>query len=166
MRSVALLVLAACGGAPVAPPASQEVAVAAPSASTAPCPNGHVESGLCVNKVVAEAPPDRRIGVKQWHAWNRPAPMNPPDVALARQRFSEGLALYQAGDYSGALEKLEGAYAASVAPPILYNIGVCLEQLGRLDEAVDAFEAYLADAPSPRDDVRARIASLKEKIGR
>jgi len=92
--------------------------------------------------------------------------MNPPDVTLARQRFAEGLSLYQQGDYTGAREKLEGAYAASAAPPVLYNIGACLEQLGRLDEAVDAFEAYLADAPSPRDDVRARIASLREKIGR
>lgn len=176
---MALVLLVACGGAPVSAP-SQDVAIAsAPSASAAPCPEGtRREGALCVGKVdrldatcatgqtfvagrgcVVDA---RRAG----GAWARPTPLSPPDVALARRRFQRGVELYAAGDYEAALAELDGAYAASAAPAVLYNIGSCLERLGRLDEAIDAFEAYLAEAPSPRDEVRGRIDELRRKLGR
>lgn len=54
---------------------------------------------------------------------------------------------YQAGDYSAALEtwqQLEGADA-------LYNRGNALVRLGRLDEALQAYETLLRDDPGHQD---------------
>jgi Ca-activated chloride channel family protein len=54
---------------------------------------------------------------------------------------------YQAGDYSAALEtwqQLEGADA-------LYNRGNALARLGRLDEALQAYETLLRDDPGHQD---------------
>lgn len=171
----------ACGGAPTNGPATQDVAIdrAPPAASSDAgdaCPEGaHRESGICVTAATVTCPVGSKLvsgrcvvmRARTPGKWQAPAPLDPPDVSLARQRFSQGISLYQAGHYAEALAALEGAYAASPAPPVLYNIGVCLEQLGRLEEAVDAFDRFLDATPQSArtDETRTRIDRIRKMLG-
>ncbi len=64
----------------------------------------------------------------------------------ARKAFKEGVTAFQAGDFSAALAKFREADAAAHAPAITYNIARTLEQLARPQEALLAYERYLAEA--------------------
>lgn len=64
----------------------------------------------------------------------------------ARQLFKEGVKAFQSGDFATALVKFQRADAAGHAPAITYNIARTLEQLGRPEEAMLAYERYLAEA--------------------
>ena len=174
---------AACGGASAGGPATQEIAVdrSAPARPDGgdPCPAGaHRDGELCVTSVVptcasgtklvpgrgcvADRP--RTTGMR----WQAPTPLQPPDVAIARARFARGIGLYDSADYNGALSELEGAYAASPVTPVLFNIGACLEKLGRGEEAIDVYERFIeATPPGPRvDDARGRIDRIRKMLGR
>lgn len=64
----------------------------------------------------------------------------------ARKAFKEGVTAFQAGDFATALAKFQKADAAAHAPAITYNIARTLEQLGRPQDAIFAYERYLAEA--------------------
>jgi hypothetical protein len=91
------------------------------------------------------------------------------DKAKAKSLLSEGSAIYKKGDYAGALEKFEAAYAAYPSPKLWFNIGQVSRDLGRPVEALDAFEKFLALAPdaSPDtlEDARSSVAELQKKLG-
>src|SRR5206468_7323218 len=82
----------------------------------------------------------------------------------------EGNALYKKGDYTGALEKFQDAYATVPSPKLLFNIGQAERDLGRTVDAIQAFEKFLADAPdaSPKTiaEARGEVADLQKKVGR
>ena len=97
-----------------------------------------------------------------------PAPdtvrVNTPDNR-ARAIFNDGNALLSSGDHEGALAKFEEGLR--VHPRSLSNQlgrGLALEQLGRQDEAVAAFErtAEMAEAQGNTD----YAASARERLGR
>ena len=69
------------------------------------------------------------------------------DKAKAKGLLSEGSAIYKKGDYAGALEKFEAAYAAYRSPKLWFNIGQANRDLGRPVEALDAFEKFLSLTP-------------------
>jgi hypothetical protein len=89
--------------------------------------------------------------------------------AKAQTLLTDGSALYERGDYAGALEKFNAAYAAYPSPKLMFNIGQADRDLSRPVEALDAFEKFLAGAPeaSPetRADARKSVAELQEKLG-
>ena len=58
--------------------------------------------------------------------------------------LTEGSALYEKGDYAGALEKFNAAYAAYPSPKLMFNIGQADRDLSRPVEALEAFEKFLA----------------------
>jgi hypothetical protein len=62
----------------------------------------------------------------------------------ARIHFHAGTDYFERGDYENALRELEIAHQMSGRPALLYNIGACLERMGRLVEAADRLEAYVA----------------------
>lgn len=66
----------------------------------------------------------------------------------ARALFSAAVAAYDAGRYEDALDSFERAYARSGRAELLFNVGQCLDRLRRDEEAVDAFERYLAALPN------------------
>src|SRR5512140_3382498 len=74
------------------------------------------------------------------------------DKAKARGLLSEGSAIYKKGDYAGALEKFEAAYAAYPSPKLWFNIGQVNRDLGRPVESLEAFEKFLAFAPDASPD--------------
>jgi Flp pilus assembly protein TadD len=67
----------------------------------------------------------------------------------AREHFQRAVALYDAGQYAGALLEFREAYRCRPAPPLRWNIAVCLVRLGRVDEARGELQAYLRDTADP-----------------
>jgi tetratricopeptide (TPR) repeat protein len=83
--------------------------------------------------------------------------------ALARAHFITGKSYFAQDRYADALKEFEEAYRLSKRPGFLYNIGVCHEHLGHINEAIDAFERYLVESPeaSERAEVKQRIDRLR-----
>jgi tetratricopeptide (TPR) repeat protein len=73
---------------------------------------------------------------------------------------------FQKGHIEEALNQFAEAYRVSGRPAFHYNIGICLERLGRTEEAIAAFQRYLAEQPHPSDarSVRERIEALRAKL--
>src|SRR5690606_24113326 len=61
-----------------------------------------------------------------------------------RQRFDRGLALYEAGDYLGALAEFQRAHELTRHPLVLYNVALVHAKLGNALAAVEAIEALRA----------------------
>ena len=99
------------------------------------------------------------------------SPMNagPEAKAKAKVMLTEGSALYQSGDYAGALEKFKEARATYASPKIWFNIGHANRDLGRFDDAMAAFEKFLMGArdasPEAIADARKAVDELKPKLG-
>jgi tetratricopeptide (TPR) repeat protein len=84
----------------------------------------------------------------------------------ARNLFQAGRVAFSDGRYDDAMGYFRRAYELSGRPELLYNVGTTADRLRRTDEAVEAFETFLAEVPeSPnRREVESRIAILKQDI--
>ncbi|MBW2735512.1 MAG: tetratricopeptide repeat protein [Deltaproteobacteria bacterium] len=92
------------------------------------------------------------------------APIADP-AAKAETLYLEGAALYRARHYQQAVRVFEGAYRVYPEPNLLYNMGRCYEALGRLKDAIERYERFLADnrsAPEGKKKARAKIAMLSQ----
>jgi len=67
----------------------------------------------------------------------------------------QGLELYEAGDYAGAVEQFLHAQELVPAPSNVFNLSRCYEQLGDVPRAMELLEQYVAD-PSLEPERRAR----------
>jgi hypothetical protein len=88
------------------------------------------------------------------------------DLDGAHRHFTDGRRLYQEARYEEALREMEVAYAAALLPEIEYDIGLCLEKLGRHAAAADTLEHYLADAPSDPQSAEIRLLVRALRAGR
>jgi len=88
----------------------------------------------------------------------------------SRQRDAEARLLFRAGRsafederYTEALEHFRGAYRLSGRAELLYNVGESADRAGLIDDAVTAFEAFLAADPEAtrRREVEARLRNLR-----
>src|SRR5262245_42773227 len=61
------------------------------------------------------------------------------DVAIAEAAFNEGVKLAQAGDWKGAIAKLELSQKVDPASGTALNLGKCYEQVGRTASAYGAY---------------------------
>lgn len=87
--------------------------------------------------------------------------------AEAHALFSAGEAAYGEGRYAAALNYFRQAYEMSGRALLLYNIGSAAEHLRRDEEALEAFERYLAETPEDAPDrvaVGARIELLRTEL--
>lgn len=98
----------------------------------------------------------------------RDAAPDPQADLEARARFEAGRAAMNAGRVEDALEDFRRAYELSRRPQLLFNMGIAADRLRRDEEALAAFEAYLAEMPAEqidnRADVEQRIRVLRETI--
>jgi tetratricopeptide (TPR) repeat protein len=85
--------------------------------------------------------------------------------AEARVFYDRGVKLYRAQQYQGALAAFNAALQMSSAPELHFNLAVVSERLGRGQDAVDHYRAYLAARSNAedREQVEARIAALQPK---
>lgn len=79
----------------------------------------------------------------------------------AKKHFSRGKELYADGDFPGALNELERAYAAVPNVKLLYNIGQLQAQLQNYAMAIKSLRRFLLDAGSDISDSR-RAEVLKD----
>lgn len=89
----------------------------------------------------------------------------------ARRRFTAGVALLEDPEgprYEEAYREFKAAYAASASYKILGNLGLCAMKLERDDEAIDAYEKYLAEGKdlttAEQQQVRSDLATLKTGV--
>lgn len=83
-------------------------------------------------------------------------------VDRAMHVFRRGSENYALGRYEQALADFQEAASLYASPDFQYNIGLCYEKLGQLDEAIRSFSTYLRAKPdaSDREAVQARIEHL------
>ncbi|HQB42613.1 MAG TPA: PEGA domain-containing protein [Polyangiaceae bacterium] len=78
----------------------------------------------------------------------------------ARTHFEEGVARYEKNDFLGALEAFAQADRRKHVPAITYNIARARESLGQVQDAIDAYESYLAEAGAEGDYLAAATVAL------
>ncbi|HEX2569613.1 MAG TPA: tetratricopeptide repeat protein [Polyangia bacterium] len=84
----------------------------------------------------------------------------------ARKHFSKGKQLYNVQLYEDAVKEFREAYLKYPSPVFLFNIGQALRLAGQREQAVAAYERYLAESPRAPDraEVETIIKQLKEEI--
>lgn len=104
------------------------------------------------------------------HAWaQQPAAAGSQDgLARARALYKEGTALFSKGDFEGAVEKFEAAYAFDPNPVLLFNLARATEEAGDYKRAIQWYEAYLARYKDDKDAdaVRHRVHLLRQTVAR
>jgi hypothetical protein len=102
-------------------------------------------------------------------AQTSPSGTNAQDRARAQGLLAEGATLYGRGDYLGALNRFNAAYAAYPSSKIWFNIGQANKALGRPVEAHEAYQKFLREVPnaSPEDkaDAQTSLAQLRGWLG-
>ncbi|MCU0662555.1 MAG: tetratricopeptide repeat protein [Myxococcota bacterium] len=97
-----------------------------------------------------------------------------PDLALAqsgdmdraRTAYALGQQLFDGGEYETALAAFRESLSAFPHFRTLFNIGLCEEKLGNIENAIDMYNRYV-DWPTEvphRDEVVAKIAELKAML--
>jgi len=81
----------------------------------------------------------------------------------ARRHFQRGMELIQEGEVADGIDELRIAHAILPHPNVLYNIGRASLEIGRYDEAVEAWEGYLASGPDDEAEVRQLIAAVERR---
>ena len=78
-------------------------------------------------------------------SWPEPAPMG----ALARERYEEGLRLYGARDFAGAIQLFEEGFALEPRREFLFAEAQAHRLAGDCARAVPLYQRFLETAPSP-----------------
>ncbi len=85
------------------------------------------------------------------------------DMERAREAYSRGQTLFDAGDHAGALTAFVESLDAFPHFRTIFNIALCHEKLGDVAAAVAMYERYVewpSDVPN-REEVRAKAAELR-----
>jgi hypothetical protein len=97
----------------------------------------------------------------------KPAAAKPGD---AKALFAAGEKKFKAADYAGALADFEASNAAKAAPETDRYVGQSLDNLGRFQEAVAAYERFLANVPAKMKDqgeeTKKRVEAIKAMPGK
>lgn len=84
----------------------------------------------------------------------------------AAKIFEEADAFYQLQEYEKALSGYREAYLLSLEPALLFNIGQCYRLLGRYEESLKSYQAFLRSEPEEalRKEVEGLIQEVEAKI--
>jgi len=123
--------------------------------------------------VAASSLPSSSIGPATAHAQAEAASTTEEESTDTPSRDREARAIYEAavvafdeGRFEDALRLFRRAYELSERAELLFNVGTAADRLRYNEEALEAFEAYLAARPDAdnRANVEARIAVLRRAI--
>jgi PEGA domain len=104
-------------------------------------------------------------------AWAQPpAAISKTDLAAAKKHYGDGEKKYKAGDYAGALADFKEANEIKSTPHAERYLGLCEDNLGHYQAALDWYDKFLAHVPdklaSQGDDLRKREAEIKAMPGK
>ena len=92
-------------------------------------------------------------------------PLDKAQLAEAKKHYGDGVAKYNSGDFDGALQDFQAADAVKQTPQTARYIGLCLDNLGRFQEAVLAYNRFLANVPpkmaAQGDELKTRVAAIQ-----
>ncbi len=85
----------------------------------------------------------------------------------AKEWHARGTVAYELGDFQRAYDCFVHAYDLAPLPLLVYNQAAALDRLGNTEAAIQAYERYLAVAPTASDAARVhkRIATLRATTG-
>ncbi len=83
------------------------------------------------------------------------------DTQKARERFAEGRAAFDKGDYATAVARWEEAFAIKPNNKLLIYIGRAWFQLGKLDKALGSLERYAALGPEEAGYVKEELEMMR-----
>jgi tetratricopeptide (TPR) repeat protein len=90
----------------------------------------------------------------------------PGNMARAQALFREGLALWQADLWAGALERFEASIALHPTHAAYVNMSLCLEKLGRNADALAAVEKAIEHANGDEVALARKRSELLRFVGR
>lgn len=97
-------------------------------------------------------------------------PPTKAELAGAKKHYGEGEKKFKAGDYAGAETDFKAANDIKSAPPTERYIGLCEDNQGHLQTAVDWYDKFLAHVPEKMADkgeeIRKREAEIKALPGK
>jgi len=102
----------------------------------------------------------------------KPADTKPGDAKPADPKalLASGDKKLKAGDHAGALADYEASNAAKASPEADRGIAVCQDKLGKLPEALVAYERFLANVPAKMktegDEAKKRADEIKAMPGK
>ena len=84
------------------------------------------------------------------------------------QQFERALEHYRAGEFDEAIRLLKALQDARPEPALLYNLARAHEGNGDLQDAIDAYRAYLDAEPDAKDApvIKTRIERLVDQVER
>lgn len=92
------------------------------------------------------------------------------DLAAAKKHYADGEKKYKAGDYAGALADFKEANEIKSTPHAERYLGLCEDNLGHYEAAVDWYDKFLTHVPdklaTEGDEVRKRDAEIKAMPGK
>jgi len=88
------------------------------------------------------------------------------DDAQAHAHFEVAASYYEQANYESALREFLEAYRLSQRPQLFYNLSLCYQQLGDLQNAVDYLTRYLSDVPeiANRASLQTRLDNLRTRL--
>jgi len=95
--------------------------------------------------------------------------VSPENLAAATRHFDEATQFYRAGKYDEARIEFEASFALSRDAELLHNLSLTAEKQGKLSDAIDFEERFLAAKPQSvtqrdSDEGRGRIMRLREQL--
>jgi len=110
----------------------------------------------------------------------KPAPAAPSGPAApttaaagkvdAKKAYADGEKKFKANDYANALVDFLAADSVKQTPQAARYIGLCHDNLGHLQDAVAAYERFLADVPpklaDQGEEIKKRVAAIKAIPGK
>jgi hypothetical protein len=102
------------------------------------------------------------------------APAKAPDekqqLADAKKHYGDGDTKFKAADYAGALVEFQAADAIKATPQAARYIGLCQDNLGHFQDAVTAYERFLANVPpkmaAQGEAIRSRVEAIRQLPGK
>lgn len=129
---------------------------------------GRVLAGVCVAGALAclQAP----SAFAQAGGAGAAKPAAKADLGAAKKHYAEGEKKYKAGDFAGAETEFKAANDIKSAAPTERYIGLCEDNLGHLQVAVDWYDKFLSHVPEKMadkgDEIRKREGEIKALPGK
>ncbi len=99
-----------------------------------------------------------------------PSPGDQAAIEEAKQLFRQGVELFGAGDLERALTLFSKSREAFPSVQNTSNVAICLDELGRYDEALEMYERLLVEFKDQLNDADKKaigpsMAALRKKVG-